>query len=329
MIKALELKNINKKFNETVALDNIHLEINDGEFFSLLGPSGSGKTTCLKIIAGFEQANQGYVYLFGDEVSNVPPYKRKVNTVFQDYALFPHMSVGQNIGYSLKIRNISKTEQQQQVKEILEIVKLSGYEDRRTNQLSGGQKQRVALARSLINKPKVLLLDEPLGALDLKLREQMQVELKVLQRQFNITFIYITHDQQEALSMSDRIAVFNEGNIEQVDTPANIYLSPKSSFIANFVGTTNVINKDIASNNFKLTKSFSIRPENISIIKSDKNYDYNCSGSVIESQFQGSLYKIILKTSFNQQFIINSKQPYEINSNIKFGWFEKDIIIFD
>ena len=329
MTLAVELKNISKIYDNVNALKNVNLKISDGEFFSLLGPSGSGKTTCLKIIAGFEQANQGYVYLFGDEVSNVPPYKRKVNTVFQDYALFPHMSVGQNIGYSLKIRNISKTEQQQQVKEILEIVKLSGYEDRRTNQLSGGQKQRVALARSLINKPKVLLLDEPLGALDLKLREQMQVELKVLQRQFNITFIYVTHDQQEALSMSDRIAVFNEGNIEQVDTPANIYLSPKSSFIANFVGTTNVINKDIASNNFKFTKSFSIRPENISIIKSDKNYDYNCSGSVIESQFQGSLYKIILKTSFNQQFIINSKQPYEINSNIKFGWFEKDIIIFD
>ena len=329
MTLAVELKNISKIYDKINALNNVNLKISDGEFFSLLGPSGSGKTTCLKIIAGFEQANQGYVYLFGDEVSNVPPYKRKVNTVFQDYALFPHMSVGQNIGYSLKIKNIPKTEQQQQVKEILEIVKLSGYEDRRTNQLSGGQKQRVALARSLINKPKVLLLDEPLGALDLKLREQMQVELKVLQRQFNITFIYVTHDQQEALSMSDRIAVFNEGNIEQVDTPANIYLSPKSSFIANFVGTTNVINKDIASNNFKLTKSFSIRPENISIIKSDKNYDYNCSGSVIESQFQGSLYKIILKTSFNQQFIINSKQPYEINSNIKFGWFEKDIIIFD
>ena len=329
MTLAVELKNISKIYDNVNALKNVNLKISDGEFFSLLGPSGSGKTTCLKIIAGFEQANQGYVYLFGDEVSNVPPYKRKVNTVFQDYALFPHMSVGQNIGYSLKIRNISKTEQQQQVKEILEIVKLSGYEDRRTNQLSGGQKQRVALARSLINKPKVLLLDEPLGALDLKLREQMQVELKVLQRQFNITFIYVTHDQQEALSMSDRIAVFNEGNIEQVDTPANIYLSPKSSFIANFVGSTNVINKDIASNNFKLTKSFSIRPENISIIKSDDIYDYNCSGSVIESQFQGSLYKIILKTSFNQQFIINSKQPYEINSNIKFGWFEKDIIIFD
>ena len=329
MTLAVELKNISKIYDNVNALKNVNLKISDGEFFSLLGPSGSGKTTCLKIIAGFEQANQGYVYLFGDEVSNVPPYKRKVNTVFQDYALFPHMSVSQNIGYSLKIRNKSKIEQLQKIKEILEIVKLSGYEDRRINQLSGGQKQRVALARSLINKPKVLLLDEPLGALDLKLREQMQVELKVLQRQFNITFIYVTHDQQEALSMSDRIAVFNEGNIEQVDTPANIYLSPKSSFIANFVGTTNVINKDIASNNFKLTKSFSIRPENISIIKSDKNYDYNCSGSVIESQFQGSLYKIILKTSFNQQFIINSKQPYEINSNIKFGWFKKDIIIFD
>ena len=329
MTVAVELKNISKSYDNVNALVNVNLRISDGEFFSLLGPSGSGKTTCLKIIAGFEQANQGYVYLFGDEVSNVPPYKRKVNTVFQDYALFPHMSVSQNIGYSLKIRNKSKIEQLQKIKEILEIVKLSGYEDRRINQLSGGQKQRVALARSLINKPKVLLLDEPLGALDLKLREQMQVELKVLQRQFNITFIYVTHDQQEALSMSDRIAVFNEGNIEQVDTPANIYLAPKSSFIANFVGTTNVINKDIASNNFKLTKSFSIRPENISIIKSDKNYDYNCSGSVIESQFQGSLYKIILKTSFNQQFIINSKQPYEINSNIKFGWFKKDIIIFD
>jgi len=329
MAEAVELKNISKNYDNVQALKNVNLNISDGEFFSLLGPSGSGKTTCLKIIAGFEQSNQGHVYLFGDEVSDIPPYKRKVNTVFQDYALFPHMSVGQNIGYSLKIRNINKIEQVKKVKEILKIVKLSGYEDRRINQLSGGQKQRVALARSLINKPKVLLLDEPLGALDLKLREQMQVELKVLQRQFNITFIYVTHDQQEALSMSDRIAVFNEGNIEQVDTPSNIYLSPNSSFVANFVGTTNVINKDIALNNFKIVKSFSIRPENISIINSDNKYDYICSGIVIESQFQGSLYKIILKTSFDQQFIIHSKQSYEINSNIKFGWFEKDIIIFD
>tara|TARA_Y100000741_G_scaffold363776_1_gene352831 strand:- start:452 stop:1441 length:990 start_codon:yes stop_codon:yes gene_type:complete len=329
MTFAVETKNITKIYDDVNALQNVNLKISDGEFFSLLGPSGSGKTTCLKIIAGFEQANNGEVFLFGDEVSKVPPYKRKVNTVFQDYALFPHMSVGQNIGYSLKIMNIPKNDQEKRINEILEIVKLVGYEERKINQLSGGQKQRVALARSLINKPKVLLLDEPLGALDLKLREQMQVELKVLQRQFNITFIYVTHDQQEALSMSDRIAVFNEGNIEQVDTPANIYLSPKSSFVANFVGTTNVVNKDIAIKNFNISKSFSIRPENIMIDILDNKFDHGCLGRVIETQFQGSVYKIILKTDFGQQFIINSKKPYEINSKIKFGWFKKDIIMFD
>tara|TARA_Y100001970_G_C14235887_1_gene861744 strand:+ start:1278 stop:2267 length:990 start_codon:yes stop_codon:yes gene_type:complete len=329
MTFAVETKNITKIYDDVNALQNVNLKISDGEFFSLLGPSGSGKTTCLKIIAGFEQANNGEVFLFGDEVSKVPPYKRKVNTVFQDYALFPHMSVGQNIGYSLKIKNISKNDQEKRINEILEIVKLVGYEERKINQLSGGQKQRVALARSLINKPKVLLLDEPLGALDLKLREQMQVELKVLQRQFNITFIYVTHDQQEALSMSDRIAVFNEGNIEQIDTPANIYLSPKSSFVANFVGTTNVVNKDIAIKNFNISKSFSIRPENIMIDTLDNKFDHGCLGRVIETQFQGSVYKIILKTDFDQQFIINSKKPFEINSKIKFCWFKKDIIMFD
>ena len=329
MTDAVELKDISKIYDNIHALINVNLNISDGEFFSLLGPSGSGKTTCLKIIAGFEQSNQGSVYLFGDEVSNVPPYKRKVNTVFQDYALFPHMTVGQNIGYSLRIKNVSKNEQNKRINEILEIVKLSGYEQRKINQLSGGQKQRVALARSLINKPRVLLLDEPLGALDLKLREQMQVELKIIQRQFNITFIYVTHDQQEALSMSDRIAVFNDGNIEQVDTPSNIYLSPKSSFVANFVGTTNVISKDIALNYFNLSKSFSIRPENISIDNLNNNFDMECSGKVIESQFQGSIYKIILKTDFNQQFVINSPQPYEINSIIKFGWLKKNLIMFE
>ena len=329
MTFAVETKNITKIYDDVNALQNVNLKISDGEFFSLLGPSGSGKTTCLKIIAGFEQANNGEVFLFGDEVSKVPPYKRKVNTVFQDYALFPHMSVGQNIGYSLKIKNISKNDQEKRINEILEIVKLVGYEERKINQLSGGQKQRVALARSLINKPKVLLLDEPLGALDLKLREQMQVELKVLQRQFNITFIYVTHDQQEALSMSDRIAVFNEGDIEQIDTPANIYLSPKSSFVANFVGTTNVVNKDIAIKNFNISKSFSIRPENIMIDTLDNKFDHGCLGRVIETQFQGSVYKIILKTDFDQQFIINSKKPFEINSKIKFCWFKKDIIMFD
>ena len=198
MIKALELKNVNKKFNETVALDNINLEINDGEFFSLLGPSGSGKTTCLKVIGGFEQPDSGFVSLFNNNVTDIPPFKRNVNTVFQDYALFPHMNVEENVCYSLKIKKIPKIEQESQVEEILSTVKLKGYEKRKPSELSGGQRQRVALARSLINKPKILLLDEPLGALDLKLREQMQIELKNLQRQFQITFIYVTHDQQEA-----------------------------------------------------------------------------------------------------------------------------------
>ena len=217
MSNSIILKNVSKHYDKVNALRNVNLRIKDGEFFSLLGPSGSGKTTCLRIIAGFEQANEGQVYLFDEEVSSVPPYKRKVNTVFQDYALFPHMSVGENVGYSLKVQKVSFDERNRKVNEILRIVKLENYIDRKINQLSGGQKQRVALARSLINKPKVLLLDEPLGALDLKSREQMQVELKALQRQFNITFIYVTHDQQEALSMSDRIAVFNEGIIEQIE----------------------------------------------------------------------------------------------------------------
>ena len=223
MVDSVKLNSISQNYGDVHALININLKIRDGEFFSLLGPSGSGKTTCLRIIAGFESPNQGTVFLFNENVTTIPPYKRRVNTVFQDYALFPHMTVEQNVGYSLKIKGVSSEEYTQRVHEILHVVKLEGYTERRITQLSGGQKQRIALARALINKPKVLLLDEPLGALDLKLREQMQVELKSLQRQFNITFIYVTHDQQEALSMSDRIAVLNEGKIEQIGTPNEIY----------------------------------------------------------------------------------------------------------
>ena len=325
----LVTNNLSKSFGTFEAIRNISINIQEGEFVCFLGPSGCGKTTLLRCIAGLEIQSTGSVIQKKIDISNLPPSSRDFGIVFQSYALFPNLSVFSNIAYGLVNNKWNRHDINKRVGELLDLVSLTEHAKKYPSQLSGGEQQRVALARALATSPGLLLLDEPLGALDLKLREQMQVELKVLQRQFNITFIYVTHDQQEALSMSDRIAVFNEGNIEQVDTPANIYLSPKSSFIANFVGTTNVINKDIASNNFKLTKSFSIRPENISIIKSDKNYDYYCSGSVIESQFQGSLYKIILKTSFNQQFIINSKQPYEINSNIKFGWFEKDIIIFD
>lgn len=331
MIKALELKNINKKFNETVALDNIHLEINDGEFFSLLGPSGSGKTTCLKVIGGFEQPDSGNVSLFNENVTDIPPFKRNVNTVFQDYALFPHMNVEENVCYSLKIKKIPKIEQESQVQEILSTVKLTGYEKRKPSELSGGQRQRVALARSLINKPKILLLDEPLGALDLKLREQMQIELKNLQRQFQITFIYVTHDQQEALSMSDRIAIFNDGKIEQVDTPDNIYKNPKTAFVADFIGTTSLVSKQLAAELFNYNSAFSIRPENIKINnEQDSKSEFNAKVVVTDIQFQGSYYKILCKANdltLTALHYVDTQNTFKLNlgDSLELSWDKIDI----
>ena len=331
MIKALELKNINKKFNETIALDNIHLEINDGEFFSLLGPSGSGKTTCLKVIGGFEQPDSGNVSLFNENVTDIPPFKRNVNTVFQDYALFPHMNVEENVCYSLKIKKIPKIEQESQVKEILSTVKLTGYEKRKPSELSGGQRQRVALARSLINKPKILLLDEPLGALDLKLREQMQIELKNLQRQFQITFIYVTHDQQEALSMSDRIAIFNDGKIEQVDTPDNIYKNPKTAFVADFIGTTSLVSKQLAAELFNYNSAFSIRPENIKINnEQDSKSEFNAKVVVTDIQFQGSYYKILCKANdltLTALHYVDTQNTFKITlgDSLELSWDKIDI----
>ena len=331
MIKALELKNINKKFNETVALDNIHLEINDGEFFSLLGPSGSGKTTCLKVIGGFEQPDSGNVSLFNENVTDIPPFKRNVNTVFQDYALFPHMNVEENVCYSLKIKKIPKIEQESQVQEILSTVKLTGYEKRKPSELSGGQRQRVALARSLINKPKILLLDEPLGALDLKLREQMQIELKNLQRQFQITFIYVTHDQQEALSMSDRIAIFNDGKIEQVDTPDNIYKNPKTAFVADFIGTTSLVSKQLAVEMFNYNSAFSIRPENIKINnEQDSKSEFNAKVVVTDIQFQGSYYKILCKANdltLTALHYVDTQNTLKLNlgDSLELSWDKIDI----
>ena len=331
MIKALELRNINKKFNETVALDNIYLEINDGEFFSLLGPSGSGKTTCLKVIGGFEQPDSGNVSLFNENVTDIPPFKRNVNTVFQDYALFPHMNVEENVCYSLKIKKIPKIDQESQVEEMLSTVKLTGYEKRKPSELSGGQRQRVALARSLINKPKILLLDEPLGALDLKLREQMQIELKNLQRQFQITFIYVTHDQQEALSMSDRIAIFNDGKIEQVDTPDNIYKNPKTAFVADFIGTTSLVSKQLAAELFNYNSAFSIRPENIKINnEQDSKSEFNTKVVVTDIQFQGSYYKIICKANdltLTALHYVDTQNTFKINlgDSLKLSWGKIDI----
>ena len=331
MIKALELKNINKKFNETVALDNIHLEINDGEFFSLLGPSGSGKTTCLKVIGGFEQPDSGKVSLFNENVTDIPPFKRNVNTVFQDYALFPHMNVEENVCYSLKIKKTPKIDQESQVEEMLSTVKLAGYEKRKPSELSGGQRQRVALARSLINKPKILLLDEPLGALDLKLREQMQIELKNLQRQFQITFIYVTHDQQEALSMSDRIAIFNDGKIEQVDTPDNIYKNPKTAFVADFIGTTSLVSKQLAAELFNYNSAFSIRPENIKINnEQDSKSEFNSKVVITDIQFQGSYYKIICKANdltLTALHYVDTQNTFKINlgDSLELSWDKIDI----
>jgi len=260
---AIRFDQVSRYFGEVKAVDHVELEIGDGEFFSMLGPSGSGKTTCLRMIAGFDTPTSGHIYLYGQDVSNLPPYDRNVNTVFQDYALFPHMTVGDNIAYGLMIKKVSKPEQKKRVDEMLELVKLSGFSGRKPSQLSGGQRQRVALARALINHPKVLLLDEPLGALDLKLRQQMQVELKSIQQRVGITFIFVTHDQEEALTMSDRIAVFNEGKIIQIGSPAEIYEKPASPFVAGFVGTSNLVSGEAAKRITGSEQMFSIRPEKI------------------------------------------------------------------
>ena len=260
---AIRFENVSRHFGDVKAVDHANLEIEDGEFFSMLGPSGSGKTTCLRMIAGFDRPTSGNIFLYGEDVSNLPPYERNVNTVFQDYALFPHMTVDDNIAYGLMIKGVPKKERYAQVDEMLDLVRLPGFGHRKPSQLSGGQRQRVALARALINHPKVLLLDEPLGALDLKLRQQMQVELKSIQKRVGITFIFVTHDQEEALTMSDRIAVFSEGKIEQVGTPADVYERPASPFVAGFVGTSNLISGEVAKRITGSEQMFSVRPEKI------------------------------------------------------------------
>jgi putative spermidine/putrescine transport system ATP-binding protein len=254
------LADLSKHYGGVVAVAGIDLEVEPGEFFTLLGPSGSGKTTTLRMIAGFEDPSGGTIELGGEDVNRVPPYDRAVNTVFQDYALFPHMTVGENVAYGLRIAGVEKAERALRRDEALEMVRLPGYGDRKPAELSGGQRQRVALARAIVNRPRVLLLDEPLGALDLKLREQMQVELKAIQGEVGITFVYVTHDQDEALTMSDRIAVFNQGRIEQVSPPVELYERPATEFVAGFVGISNLLERD--------GDRFTIRPEKIQLVDS-------------------------------------------------------------
>jgi len=238
---SVRLDGVSKHFGAFVAVDAVDLDVGRGEFFSLLGPSGSGKTTCLRMIAGFERPTSGRVLLGGKDVTDRAPYERDVNTVFQDYALFPHMTVRENVEYGLRVKRVAKAERRERAVEALALVRLDAFAGRKPSQLSGGQRQRVALARALVNRPGVLLLDEPLGALDLKLRQEMQIELKHIQQTVGITFVYVTHDQEEALSMSDRLAVFNQGRIEQVGSPAEVYEQPATEFVANFVGTSNVL----------------------------------------------------------------------------------------
>jgi putative spermidine/putrescine transport system ATP-binding protein len=242
----VRLADVRKRYGDVVAVDSVDLEVGRGEFFTLLGPSGSGKTTCLRMIGGFERPDAGAIELAGRDVTGLPPTERDVNTVFQDYALFPHMTVAANVAYGLRVKRIARAERGERVREALAMVRLEGFDDRRPGQLSGGQRQRVALARALVNRPRVLLLDEPLGALDLKLRQQLQVELKRIQSEVGITFVYVTHDQDEALSMSDRIAVMDAGRVLQVGTPQEVYDEPDSTFVAGFVGVSNVLALDVA-----------------------------------------------------------------------------------
>ena len=269
MTSAVTFASVSRHFGSVRAVDDVDLDIRPGEFFAMLGPSGSGKTTCLRLIAGFEQPTSGHIEIFGETAEGVPPYRRNVNTVFQDYALFPHLSVADNVAYGLMIRGVPRAERMVAAASALELVRLPGYGSRRPSQLSGGQRQRVALARALVNEPKVLLLDEPLGALDLKLREQMQEELKELQRKLDITFVFVTHDQGEALSMADRVAVFNEGRIMQIGTPQEIYRRPRTRFVADFVGSSNVLTPDVAARFGGRVAWSSLRPEDVRIGAAD------------------------------------------------------------
>jgi putative spermidine/putrescine transport system ATP-binding protein len=296
---AISVRDVTKQFGPVTAVDAVSVDVAAGEFFSLLGPSGSGKTTMLRMIAGFEMPTSGTILLDGADVTNRPPFDRDVNTVFQDYALFPHMTVAQNVEYGLKVKRVAKAERRTRVVEALASVHLGDFGDRKPNQLSGGQRQRVALARALVNRPRILLLDEPLGALDLKLREEMQVELKQIQRDVGITFVFVTHDQGEALTMSNRIAVFNYGRIEQVGTPAEVYESPATEFVAGFVGTSNLLEGDAADAVLGRPGAFTVRPEKIRVLTANASGDPGdvvTAGTVRDVQYFGreTRYRVVL-----------------------------------
>ncbi len=323
---AVRFEKVSRHFGEVRAVDAVDLEIREGEFFAMLGPSGSGKTTCLRLIAGFEQPDRGHIEIFGDTVEGVPAYRRNVNTVFQDYALFPHMTVLDNVAYALRVRGMGRAERHERARRSLALVQLEGYDDRRPVQLSGGQRQRVALARALVGEPRVLLLDEPLGALDLKLREQMQVELKVLQQRLGITFVFVTHDQSEALSMSDRLAVFNEGRIVQVGTPEEVYEQPRNRFVAGFVGSSNVLEPEVAQALCGMTGLYSLRPERIALLAPDAEPgpdSLDLRGRVESLQFHGATRRLAVSVQGTQLLVSLSSalvRPPQPGEEVRLSW---------
>ncbi len=297
---AVRFEGVTRHFGVVRAVDGVDLSIAPGEFFAMLGPSGSGKTTCLRLIAGFEQPDAGHIEIFGEKVEGLPPYRRAVNTVFQDYALFPHLSVGENVAYGLRVRGVGRAERERLAREALAMVKLAGMETRRPAQLSGGQRQRVALARALVVRPKVLLLDEPLGALDLKLREEMQSELKGLQRALGLSFVFVTHDQGEALSMADRVAVFNEGRIVQVGPPEEVYERPATRFVARFVGSANVLEPAEAAALGGAARPSSLRPEKIALLAADAPEPAGAAvveAGVVEVSYQGAVRRVTARAA--------------------------------
>jgi len=317
----VSIRGLTRTFGDVRAVAGVDLEIFEGEFITLLGPSGSGKTTVLRMIAGFEKPDSGTILLGGKDVSQLPPYDRDVNTVFQDYALFPHMDVISNIEYGLRVKGVDKSTRRERAMQALQQVRLEGHENRRPAQLSGGQRQRVALARALVNRPSVLLLDEPLGALDLKLREQMQIELKELQRAVGITFIFVTHDQEEALTMSDRIAVFNHGRIEQLGAPRDIYDNPQSLFVSEFVGQTNKIEIE--------GRNINIRPEFVSVSKSSKFGDCSVGGTLRDAIFVGATTRYLVDTHLGSTMIsTNPREDILIGESVTLSWEkEKEFLV--